>query len=392
MSNPSFADGRIKIGKSDRDPTTRKEELETTGVPEPFVVEYYAFVEDHHRLERELHRYFSSFRPNKNREFFTCSIPEVINVVRDKSVILHEKVNYKSPEEIEKIRLEKEQIIQKHKEQELRKKKEDDARLLQEREVSDRQLYIKNLCDSFKRYIDNKDIDCISRCPKKNNLINLFIVSILNSLMFGFFISAVFVVIFSVKGYNFINVYIFVVVFLSFVIFSILVERNNEGVLCLNKCRNFRVSAFDFIDKELSIINNHINASANWRNFVEYLERSKLPELRKKIEFVFADNSSQPLNNNHISSEEIRAKSSIENEGVIRNEDNENIKKVSELNNSLKPEVIPEKVKNASFSTIETVCVSCSSCGSSFKVTLNRYENRAICPDCFKPNNVNIKW
>ena len=37
MSNPSFSDGRIKIGKSNRDPDTyRKDELDSTGVPEPF--------------------------------------------------------------------------------------------------------------------------------------------------------------------------------------------------------------------------------------------------------------------------------------------------------------------------------------------------------------------
>ena len=41
MSNPSFADGRIKIGKSDRDPEEiGKPALNSTGEPEPFKVEY----------------------------------------------------------------------------------------------------------------------------------------------------------------------------------------------------------------------------------------------------------------------------------------------------------------------------------------------------------------
>ena len=52
MSNPSFADGRIKIGKSDRDPEEfRKSELNSTGVPEPFKVEYSAYCPSSYKLE-----------------------------------------------------------------------------------------------------------------------------------------------------------------------------------------------------------------------------------------------------------------------------------------------------------------------------------------------------
>ena len=47
MSNPAF-DGRVKIGKSIKDPTAdRVSELNnTTAVPEPFKVEYYCYVEN----------------------------------------------------------------------------------------------------------------------------------------------------------------------------------------------------------------------------------------------------------------------------------------------------------------------------------------------------------
>ena len=55
MSNPAFPD-LIKIGKSKKDPTTdRVSELNQTGVPEPFKVEYYAFVEDEDYLEQRVH-------------------------------------------------------------------------------------------------------------------------------------------------------------------------------------------------------------------------------------------------------------------------------------------------------------------------------------------------
>ena len=82
MSNPSFPD-RIKIGKSKKDPTTdRVIELNQTGVPEPFKVEYYAFVEDEDHLEHRVHDYFKERRPNRKREFFLVDCAEAISAIR----------------------------------------------------------------------------------------------------------------------------------------------------------------------------------------------------------------------------------------------------------------------------------------------------------------------
>jgi hypothetical protein len=79
MSNPSFVPNLIKIGKSDRDPMTfRAGELASTGVPEPFVVEYFAFVTDHHKLEKKLHERLSARRRRGNREFFDCPLQGAI--------------------------------------------------------------------------------------------------------------------------------------------------------------------------------------------------------------------------------------------------------------------------------------------------------------------------
>ena len=82
MSNPAFPD-RVKIGKSAKDPTTdRVSELNQTGVPEPFKVEYYAFVEDEDYLEQRVHEYFNTKRPNKSREFFSVGCAEAIDTIR----------------------------------------------------------------------------------------------------------------------------------------------------------------------------------------------------------------------------------------------------------------------------------------------------------------------
>ena len=71
MSNASF-DGRLKIGMSVKDPTgERVNELNnTTSLPEPFLVEYYCFVDRHDQLEKLIHKELDGFRPNKKREFF----------------------------------------------------------------------------------------------------------------------------------------------------------------------------------------------------------------------------------------------------------------------------------------------------------------------------------
>ena len=112
MSNPAFPD-LIKIGKSKKDPTTdRVNELNQTGVPEPFKVEYYAFVEDEDYLERAVHAKLHQYRPNKNREFFKIDCLVGIKTIQELSEyrgsIKFEEVFYVSPEELAKIRAEQE--------------------------------------------------------------------------------------------------------------------------------------------------------------------------------------------------------------------------------------------------------------------------------------------
>jgi hypothetical protein len=82
MSNPSFTNNLLKIGMSSRDPSTfRAKELETTGVPTPFDVEYVAFAKGYRSLEKKIHKALEQHRPNKNREFFDISLLDaVINI------------------------------------------------------------------------------------------------------------------------------------------------------------------------------------------------------------------------------------------------------------------------------------------------------------------------
>lgn len=376
MSNPSFADGRIKIGKSDRDPTTRKEELETTGVPEPFVVEYYAFVEDHHRLERELHRYFSSFRPNKNREFFTCSIPEVINIVRDKSVILHEKVNYKSPEEIEKIRLEK------------AKKKE--LEKLEEDQKNSQRIYEKKLQaweDEKKQFYNKWRLSIVSffdssffniKNKNENNSIKI---------LFSFFVIcltlAIISTLFLVLSKDFIfNLMATAVGFYFLAGFFYLMHSIYDKPFQVTKKRHYEqcLENKKYIEKKLFEVESKIKM-AKIGSVLEDIVAKYDYELRKIIkESCVSDGEKVP------SSVQIARK------GLNRIEF-----KYENNNNSdgffdekyLKCENEEHDNQNE---RVKLVRVTCRKCSLKYQGILNRHNDRTICPACSVHNIVNIKW
>ena len=107
MSNSSMP-GLVKIGKSTKDPEKHRiNELHTTGVPEPFVCNYYAYVENEGYLEKQLHLRFSTERKNTNREFFAVDVQTVISAIRiltqkTENNILYEKYSYEQKQSYEK--------------------------------------------------------------------------------------------------------------------------------------------------------------------------------------------------------------------------------------------------------------------------------------------------
>lgn len=89
MTNLSI-EGQVKIGKTTRDPYERAKELSSaTGVPTPFVVVFYKPFKDCHYAEKIIHQYLEKkgYRVSKNREFFSMSIPEAIEVVQSMYVV-----------------------------------------------------------------------------------------------------------------------------------------------------------------------------------------------------------------------------------------------------------------------------------------------------------------
>lgn len=76
--------GCVKIGKTTRDSAARANELSAaTGVPTPFLVAYEAFFRDCDQAESYIHALLEAdgVRLAGNREFFTISAPQAINMV-----------------------------------------------------------------------------------------------------------------------------------------------------------------------------------------------------------------------------------------------------------------------------------------------------------------------
>jgi len=144
MSNPSFSDGQIKIGKSMNDPSFRKDNLNSTSLPEPFIIEYFALVDDYDAVELQVHSKLADYRPNKNREFFKCSIPEAILVIRELSNVKYEEVFYKSPEEIKELEEEEElEELERLLELETEEKEREKQQIIKESELREKEKEVK---------------------------------------------------------------------------------------------------------------------------------------------------------------------------------------------------------------------------------------------------------
>jgi hypothetical protein len=127
MSNPAYP-GDLKIGQTRNDPEERRKDLGSTGVLQDFVLEYRALSEDYLSLEREIHKSLAQYRVRANKEFFSISVPEAINKIREIAGdrIESDKVFYVSPEDLLRAEEEKKKLIEENKAriEEIKKKRE----------------------------------------------------------------------------------------------------------------------------------------------------------------------------------------------------------------------------------------------------------------------------
>lgn len=76
-SNPSMP-GLLKIGSTGAFPSARLPQLQSTGVPTPFVLQICVLVADRVQAEKRIHELLAESRQSHDREFFRVSVSEVL--------------------------------------------------------------------------------------------------------------------------------------------------------------------------------------------------------------------------------------------------------------------------------------------------------------------------
>jgi len=95
LTNASFREDWVKIGKSSRPVDVRSKELDNTAVPLPF--EIYATMKTvkYNEAEKLVHRYierFTNLRIRNNREFFNVKPEEALDIFRDVALVIEDAV------------------------------------------------------------------------------------------------------------------------------------------------------------------------------------------------------------------------------------------------------------------------------------------------------------
>lgn len=91
LTNPSFREDWVKIGKSSRPVDVRSKELDNTAVPLPFEIFATMKTAKYNEAEKLVHRYierFTNLRIRNNREFFNVKPEEALEIFKDVSLLL----------------------------------------------------------------------------------------------------------------------------------------------------------------------------------------------------------------------------------------------------------------------------------------------------------------
>ena len=92
LTNPSFKDNWVKIGKSSRPVDVRSNELDNTAVPLPFEVYAVMKTDKYNEAERQIHRLIDivnpSMRIRKGREFFNVTPETALRIFQECALML----------------------------------------------------------------------------------------------------------------------------------------------------------------------------------------------------------------------------------------------------------------------------------------------------------------
>lgn len=91
LTNPSFKEDWVKIGKSSRPVDIRSKELDNTAVPLPFEIYATLKTTKYNQVERQLHRMIdrlTNLRIRQNREFFNVAPDQALELLKDCAMTL----------------------------------------------------------------------------------------------------------------------------------------------------------------------------------------------------------------------------------------------------------------------------------------------------------------
>lgn len=91
LTNPSFKEDWVKIGKSSRPVDIRSKELDNTAVPLPFEIYATLKTAKYDKAEKLIHHYierFTNLRIRNNREFFNVSPEVALEIFKDVALLL----------------------------------------------------------------------------------------------------------------------------------------------------------------------------------------------------------------------------------------------------------------------------------------------------------------
>jgi len=112
--------GLVKIGHTTNDPEQRAKELDHTGVPHPFLVDYQALIEEPRNVEQQVHQALSTMRVRKEREWFRCTTEEAIVAIKQVAGPSIIDEIYKAADRAKAEALHKREIADRETEQQLR--------------------------------------------------------------------------------------------------------------------------------------------------------------------------------------------------------------------------------------------------------------------------------
>ena len=95
LTNPSFREDWVKIGKSSRPVDVRSKELDNTAVPLPFEIFATLKTEKYDIVEKKIHKAIdrlTDLRIRQNREFFNIKPELALEIFKDEAMILDDAV------------------------------------------------------------------------------------------------------------------------------------------------------------------------------------------------------------------------------------------------------------------------------------------------------------